>query len=98
MACPTVTLSQPEIEENLKTLPRWRFTENALERSHTGKTYLEALEILNAVARLSEKADHHPDLRLNWKTLIVRYWTHRAHGVTSLDFELAHSVENLFET
>jgi len=95
MACPTVALGEVEIRERLMGLPGWEYKDNALERVYDGESYLEALEKLNAVARLSEAADHHPDLVLNWKKLTVRYWTHTAKGVTELDFQLARQVEDV---
>lgn len=97
MACPTTALSAEEIAEGLKNLPHWRLQDNALERVYDGRSYLEALDKLNAIARLSEEADHHPALSLNWKKLTVRYWTHTARGVTGLDFKLAEAVEKLLE-
>ncbi len=98
MACPphlTKALSPTEIEAALLQLPHWHFHQNALQRVYEGANYLQALETLNAVARHSEAADHHPDLQLNWKTLVIRYWTHTAQGVTPLDVRLAHQVEDL---
>ena len=95
MSCSTIALSATEIRENLSRLPHWQFRENALERVYAAPTYLDGLEQLNAVARLSEQADHHPDLFLGWRKLTVRYWTHTANGVTQLDFELAQRVEDL---
>lgn len=88
-------LSPNEIEAALLQLPHWRFHQNALQRVYEGVNYLQALEILNVIARHAEAADHHPDLQLNWKTLIIRYWTHTAQGVTALDVRLAHQVEDL---
>jgi 4a-hydroxytetrahydrobiopterin dehydratase len=93
MACPTKALSENEIQERLNALSAWRFFDNAIERVYEGATYLEALEKLNAIARASEAADHHPDLQLNWKRLTVRFWTHVANGVTPLDFDLARQTE-----
>ena len=86
MACPV---------ERLEALPQWSYRERALRRVYIGKTYLDALSMLNRVAELSEAADHHPDLMLEWKKLTIHYWTHTAKGVTTLDFELATQVENL---
>jgi 4a-hydroxytetrahydrobiopterin dehydratase len=91
-------LAEPEIRERLRQLPYWRLKDNALERQYDGASYLDALEKLNAVARLSEAADHHPELRLGWKHLTIRYWTHTADGVTALDFELAQRVEALLDS
>lgn len=95
---PSKALSAAEIEAALQSLPQWRFQQNALQRVYEGASYLQALETLNAVARLSEAADHHPDLQLNWKTLIIRYWTHTVKGVSNLDVELANQVEALLSS
>lgn len=95
MGCPASALSHEEIAARLDALPLWQYKDNALERVYTGTSYLESLEVLNRVARLSEEADHHPDLTLQWRRLTIRYWTHVAHGVTGLDFELARRVEGL---
>jgi 4a-hydroxytetrahydrobiopterin dehydratase len=95
MACPTVLLKENEIQSQLSNLPGWCFNQNALERVYDGKTYLDALQKLNAVAQLSEAINHHPDLILNWKKLTIRYWTHTAQGVTALDFQLAHQAEKI---
>ncbi|WP_373531221.1 4a-hydroxytetrahydrobiopterin dehydratase [Vampirovibrio sp.] len=98
MACPTVSLSRVDIENQLNDLPDWIFNQNALERVYEGKNYLDALQKLNAIAQLSEAADHHPDLSLNWKKLTIRYWTHTAQGVSDLDFKLAHQAEHALRT
>jgi 4a-hydroxytetrahydrobiopterin dehydratase len=34
--------------------------------------------------------DHHPDVDLRWRTVVLRCSTHSAGGVTQLDVELAH--------
>jgi 4a-hydroxytetrahydrobiopterin dehydratase len=95
MTCTRTALAPDEIRKRLEKIPAWQWNDNALERHYDGQNYLEALEKLNAIARLSEEADHHPELRLGWKYLTIRYWTHTANGVTELDFELAHRVEAL---
>ncbi len=97
MVHPTIALSAADIHEGLQSLPDWRFCQNAIERVYVGTQYLAVLEKLNAIAQLSEKADHHPDLILQWKKLTIRYWTHTVQGVTVLDFELAHQVEALLK-
>ena len=95
MPHPTTALSNADIQQRLQRLPHWGFTGNALERIYDGPNYLASVETLNQIARLSEEADHHPDLTLNWKKLTIRYWTHTAQGVTDLDFKLAEQVESL---
>lgn len=90
-------LNETEIQTHLKTLPQWHYTGKAIERQYEGKTYLGAVEALNRIAHLSEEADHHPDLTLNWKRLTISYNTHTANGVTELDFTLASRVDETLQ-
>lgn len=92
---PSSRLDSTTITEQLAHLPNWHVRDNALERVYQGRSYLDALEKLNDIAQASEAADHHPDLSLCWKTLTIRYWTHTAQGITSLDLDMAHRVEAL---
>jgi 4a-hydroxytetrahydrobiopterin dehydratase len=91
-------LPETEIQERLKTLPEWRYTGKAIERQYEGDTYLGAVEALNRIARLSEEADHHPDLTLSWKRMTISYNTHTANGVTELDFTLAAKVDDTLKS
>ena len=95
MTCPTEPLSSLEIQSRLQALPHWAVQDNALERVYQANSYLEALDILNKIARQAEAANHHPDLILSWRKLTVRYWTHTSQGITELDFEQAHQVESI---
>lgn len=95
MSCPTIGLTAETIRQNLSEIPLWHYHDNALERVYEGQTYLDALAKLDAIGRLSESENHHPDLTLSWKKLTIRYWTHTARGVTAMDFQLARQVESL---
>ncbi len=88
-------LNPDEIEDRLCTLPAWHLMRNAIERVYEAPSYRAALDKLNVIAHLSETADHHPEMVLEWKRLTVRYWTHDADGVTERDFELAQEIERL---
>jgi 4a-hydroxytetrahydrobiopterin dehydratase len=89
-------LSEDTLQDRLSVeLALWQYKDNALERVYRAGSYLEALEKLNVIAQHAESVDHHPDLALHWKTLIVRYWTHTAKGVTELDLEQAKEAEAL---
>ncbi len=39
--------------------------------------------------------NHHPDLDIRWRTLLVTVSTHDAGGVTQLDIELAHRMNEI---
>jgi len=54
-----------------------------------------ALAFVNAVGRLAEERDHHPDIALHWDTVELELWTHSAGGITRADLDLAAAVSAL---
>ena len=86
---------EEEIREKLKGLPEWKVEGNNLVRVQTFPNYLDALEFVYKVGKTAESFDHHPDIFMNYKRVTVKYWTHKANGITHLDFEMAARVEDL---
>ncbi|HOF40120.1 MAG TPA: 4a-hydroxytetrahydrobiopterin dehydratase, partial [Candidatus Hydrogenedentes bacterium] len=75
---------------------RWRLVnEHHLEREYTFNDYPDAVDFTNAVARLAQKQNHHPDLRLTYGKVVVTVWTHKANGLTLNDFVFAAKTEKL---
>jgi 4a-hydroxytetrahydrobiopterin dehydratase len=48
---------------------------------------------VNAVARLAEKAWHHPDIDIRWNKVTLTLTTHDAGGLTKKDFALAKKFD-----
>ena len=67
----------------------WNEVDNALERTFTFENFVEALGYVNRVGELAEAEDHHPDIRIDYKNVTLRWWTHTAGGITDRDRELA---------
>jgi 4a-hydroxytetrahydrobiopterin dehydratase len=96
-------LTQDEIIERLKEFPDWKQEVNAqlpgdgsaLVRVQTFPSYKSAMDFVYQVGLAAEEANHHPDIFMNYKRVTVRYWTHTARGISSLDFKMADIVENL---
>lgn len=97
MGCSTHALTETELRERLKQLPRWTLNGQALERVYEGKSYADALAALNRIAQRAEETDHHPDMTLVWKKLTIRYSTHSANGITELDFNAAVQADALLD-
>jgi 4a-hydroxytetrahydrobiopterin dehydratase len=45
----------------------------------------------------AEKADHHPDLDVRWRTVRVALSSHDAGGITEKDLLLAGQIESIPE-
>ena len=50
---------------------------------------------MNAVARLAQRENHHPDIRISYRTVTLRWVTHSAGGITDRDRELAVLSANI---
>jgi pterin-4a-carbinolamine dehydratase len=53
------------------------------------------VEFLLAVARLAEKQQHHPELKLGYGFVEIEVWTHDVRGLTGKDEALAEAIDHL---
>lgn len=72
----------------------------AIERSYTFKGFRQALRFVNVVATEAEKAQHHPEWAHTWRTVWVRWTTHRDRttgkaGLSEQDLRLAGRCDEL---
>ena len=54
-----------------------------------------ALEYVNAVGALAERAHHHPDIELRWNKVTLRLSTHSVGALTQADLDLAAAIDAL---
>jgi 4a-hydroxytetrahydrobiopterin dehydratase len=47
------------------------------------------------VAEAAERADHHPDIDIRWRTLTFRLSTHSEGGLTANDLAMAGVIDDL---
>jgi 4a-hydroxytetrahydrobiopterin dehydratase len=77
-------------------LPGWKIEGNALVRTETFPRYLDALEFVYQAGQAAEEANHHPDMIMNFRTVTVRYWTHKIGGISRGDVAMARKVSEIF--
>lgn len=68
-----------------------------LEKTFSFPDFQTALYFTNAVGRIAEEQDHHPDIYLSWGKVRVQIWSHKVDGLTESDFVFAAKVEKAFE-
>ena len=81
----------------LQTLPGWEIRESRLEQLFTFKNHHEVMAFVNAVAWVSHRENHHPELTVGYKDCRVSYWTHAIGGLSENDFICAAKLERLRE-
>jgi 4a-hydroxytetrahydrobiopterin dehydratase len=90
--------SQAEAEEQLKKLSGWQLTHGGerIRKNWTMKNFVAGMEFFDAVAKLAEAEQHHPDLHLEgYRNLWIEIFTHAIGGLSENDFILAAKIDQL---
>jgi len=82
-------LSAAQIKTALAAVPDWQKRGATITRTFQFKDFPAAIKFVNAVAKLAEKAWHHPDIDIRWNKVTLTLTTHDAGGLTAKDFTLA---------
>ena len=88
-------LSEAEIEDGLNGLNGWERKGNEIVKVYKNKDFVESMGFVNKVAILAEKADHHPDVLIQYKNVTLTLSTHSKGGLTAKDFKLAREIDAL---
>ena len=88
-------LSDDEITAALAGLPNWARTGNSISRTVELADFRAAMLFTGAVAYMAEKANHHPDILIEWNKVTLTLSTHSAGGLTAADVALAGHLDAL---
>ncbi|MGQ9491164.1 MAG: 4a-hydroxytetrahydrobiopterin dehydratase [Anaerolineae bacterium] len=88
-------LSSEAIEAALAATPGWTRANNAITRTFTLPSFTAALTFAAAVGHLAERANHHPDILIQYRQVTLTLSTHDAGGLTDKDFKLAGEINAL---
>ncbi len=73
----------------------WRRVGDSLEKTVKLRTFRDAIAFVGRVADIAEEIDHHPDIDIRWRTVVLRVFTHSAAGLTQMDVDFARRVDDL---
>lgn len=92
---PVARLTETQIQAELQQLSGWERKGVQISKQYTFKDFVEAMAFVNRVAALAEAADHHPDITIRYKRVIMTLATHDAGGLTGKDFSLAKQMDGV---
>lgn len=92
-------LNDLERTEAFRVLVHWTHEpeRDAITRTFTFKTFVEAFGFMTKTAILAEKADHHPEWFNVYNRVDVLLTTHDAGGLSQRDVDLAVQMDALVE-
>ncbi|HJQ00802.1 MAG TPA: VOC family protein [Jatrophihabitans sp.] len=70
----------------------WRVLNLAAYAHFATGRFATGLALVNAIGELAEAANHHPDLNLQYRNVLVRLSSHDVHGLSERDVELARRI------
>ncbi len=88
-------LNASEIKSALAAVPEWTRKGATISRTFQFKDFPAAIQFVNAVAEIAERAWHHPDIDIRWNKVTLTLTTHDAGGLTEKDFALAQKFDRL---
>lgn len=90
-------LSESEIAGLMPQVPDWRVADGKLRRDFKFPDHYVTMTFVNAIAWISHRQGHHPDLAVGYNSCRVEYITHAINGLSESDFICAAKIDALFE-
>jgi 4a-hydroxytetrahydrobiopterin dehydratase len=89
-------LTEAQANEMLGQLKGWVLEGGKLVKLYPFKNYYQTMAFVNALAWISHREDHHPDLTVGYNQCRVEYSTHAIGGLSENDFICAAKCDALF--
>lgn len=88
-------LTDDQITAKLSEASGWTLEGGQITRTVQRKDFKDAIIFVGGVAFLAERANHHPDILIQWNKVTLTLSTHSAGGLTAADFNLARQISGL---
>ena len=90
------SLSNSKSDKLMAQLRGWQRYGHLIRKTYQFNDYYQTMAFVNAIAWVSHREGHHPDLKVTYNSCQVDYTTHAAHGLSENNFICAAKVEALF--
>ena len=92
----TARCSAKQAAALLKQLKGWSIEDGKLAKLYPFADHYQTMAFVNALAWISHREDHHPDLAVGYNRCKVAYSTHSVGGLSRKDFACAAKCDALF--
>jgi len=91
-------LNKQEIQDRMKEIDvLWVLKGKFILREFIFKDFVAAFSFMRSVAIIAEKSGHHPNWKNVYNKVNIALNTHDADGLTSKDFKLAKSIDQVLK-
>jgi 4a-hydroxytetrahydrobiopterin dehydratase len=93
----TEPLSREEAAPLFLQVPGWSMDERELRREFKFKDFRTAMEFVNAIAKIVDAQNHHPDITISYNKVTLVLTTHKINGLSINDFIIAAKIDGIAE-
>lgn len=86
-------LKKQEIDARLARLNGWQLVDDSIRKDYKFKDFSGSMAFVVKIALEAEKAQHHPDITIEYNRVRIVLTTHSEEGLTDKDFTLAEKIE-----
>ena len=95
----TPPLSEDQRNEFGRDVPEWKVIEGTkLQREYTFKTYMDGVAWVQSAGAISDSEDHHPDIHIFYRRVVLDLWTHTVNGLSENDYILAAKLDQSYNS
>ena len=76
-------------------LTEWTIQNELLVKEFVFSTFQDAIHFVNAVAKIADEADHHPDIFISYNKVKILLITHDLGKISEKDYALAKEIKSL---
>ncbi|HTW85805.1 MAG TPA: 4a-hydroxytetrahydrobiopterin dehydratase [Candidatus Sulfotelmatobacter sp.] len=73
--------------------PGWTNDGHALTKTFDRKDFDGSIAFVNAIAKIANEQNHHPDITISWNEVTIRTWSHDVNAITDRDALLAAAID-----
>jgi len=89
--------TEAQAKDLLRQLKGWIVEDGKLVKVFPFTNYYQTMAFVNALAWISHREDHHPDLKVGYNQCRVEYSTHAIGGLSENDFICAAKADALLD-
>jgi 4a-hydroxytetrahydrobiopterin dehydratase len=93
----TPPLAGHDLEHLLSHADGWKISNGRLSKVFQFPDHFQTMAFVNAVAWVSHREDHHPEMVVGYDTCALHYHTHTVDGLSENDFICAAKVDHMIE-
>ena len=83
------------ITEVMDVKKGWGSSNKKLEKTFSFKDFNESMEFVNKVAKIADKQNHHPDIKIQYNKVVISITDHEKGGVSEKCHKFVKAVDKL---